>query len=144
MTHNTFHKIDKFLKIFWYIRNTYFNTAIIFSWEITIISFAKWNIHWKLWNQALNSFIAASTDLLKLSKFVYTLTMSRCIIHHSEHKQPVSPAVRWGHFRVARISFYIQNPRQFWNSVNTDYKMHSHGYQWKVVYGQNQKCASSS
>jgi len=58
--------------------------------------------------------------------------MSICIImnFYSEQNQSVSLALRQGHFRSARISFYIQNPRRFWNSVNGDYKMYSHGNQW--------------
>jgi hypothetical protein len=36
LIHNTFHKIAKFIKIFWCILNLYWNTKIISSWAITI------------------------------------------------------------------------------------------------------------
>jgi len=43
--------------------------------------------------------------------------------------QSLSLALSPGNFRVAEISFYIEIPRQFSNSVNEDYKNHSHGKQ---------------
>ena len=46
----------------------------------------------------------------KIIIIVYTLTILRCIIldPHSEQKPSVSLPLRQGHFRVVRISFYIQ------------------------------------
>ena len=96
ITHNAFHKIDKFLKIFWYIPNTYFNATLILSKQLQLFRFAEWNIHCKLQKQALNSFIAPSTDLLKLSKFLYTPTMSRCIILHFVLSKNNLWALLWG------------------------------------------------
>ena len=65
--------------------------------------------------QALNSFIAPYTGFLKLSEFSYTLAiLSFMILHcYSKKNNPVSLALRQGHFRVTRISFYIQIPHRF-------------------------------
>ena len=51
----------------------------------------------------------------KSSEFSYTLAILRFMILHcySKKNNPVSLARRQGHFRVTRISFYIQIPHRF-------------------------------
>ena len=83
--------------------------------KLLIFSLAKPKVHSKLLKQALDSFIAHSTGLLKSSKFLYTLHIPTYIILYLNFGQiqSVSLALRPGHFRVAEITFYIRNPRWF-------------------------------
>ena len=83
--------------------------------NLPIFNLAKWKVHPKLLKQVLDSFIAPSTGLLKSSKFLYTLHIPTYIIMYLNFQpiQSVSLPLRPGHFRVAGISFYIQNPRRF-------------------------------
>ena len=86
-------------------------------------------VHSSLLKRALDSFIAYSTGILKspnISNTLFILTYTFIYFCYKQI-QSVSLVLRPGHFRVAEISFYINNPRQFWNSVNGDYKTHSHG-----------------
>ena len=64
----------------------------------------------KLVKQTLNSLIAHPTGFLKSWEFLCTLTISTYIIlyFYFKQKQYVSLALRKGHLRVERISFYIQ------------------------------------
>jgi hypothetical protein len=74
---------------------------------------------------ALDSFIAPPTELLKSSEFKSTLLIPTYTIlyFYLEHIQSLSLALRPWHFRVAEISFYIENPHQFSNSVNGHYRI---------------------
>ena len=102
------------------------------------LCFAKWNIRRKPLKQPLNSFIVPSIDLLKLWEFLYTLTVWTYMMLHFyfEKKKYVSLALRNRHLRVEGMSFYIQIPHQFSNSVNQDYKLESHSKGNKLVCGQ--------
>ena len=86
-------------------------------------------VHSSLLKQALDSLIVYSTGILKSPNILYTLPIPTYtfLSFYCKQIQSVSLVLRPGHFRVAEISFYIDNPRQFWNSVNGDYKTHSHG-----------------
>ena len=92
-------------------------------------SLAKTTVHSSLLKRALDSFIAYSTGILKSPNISNTLFILTYTFIYFCYKQirSVSLVLRPGHFRVAENSFYINNPRQFWNSVNGDYKTHSHG-----------------
>jgi hypothetical protein len=72
--------------------------------------------------------IAFSTGFLKLSKYLYVLiTYTKTFpLFYFGLLQSVSLTIWPFHFRVADISCYIKIPRRFWNSVNGDYKTHSH------------------
>ena len=120
-----FLKSQKYL----YTHRKYIRMCLSFHLKkLLIFSLAKRKVHSELLKQALDSFIAHSTGLLKSSKFLYTLHIPTYIILYLNFGQiqSVSLALRPGHFRVAEISFYIRNPRWFWNSVNGDYKIKSH------------------
>ena len=97
------HRIHIVMPLYFYLK-----TLLTFS-------LAKRKVHSKLLKQALDSFIAPSTGLLKSSKFPYTLHIPTYILLYSNFWQIqfVSLALRPGHFRVAGISFYIRNPRWF-------------------------------
>jgi hypothetical protein len=72
---------------------------------------------------------AFSTGILKFCKYLYTLfTYINVILYfYFEKLRSVSHAIPPFRCRVADITFYIENPRRFWNSANGDYKTHSHG-----------------
>ena len=86
-------------------------------------------VHSSLLKRALDSFIAYSTGILKSPNISNTLFILTYTFIYFCYKQirSVSLVLRPGHFGVAENSIYINNPRQFWNSVNGDYKTHSHG-----------------
>ena len=71
--HNTFQEISNISEIFHNILGTYRNAVLKFYEKSRSLCFAKQNIHWKLLKQALNSFIAPSTGLIKSWEFLYTL-----------------------------------------------------------------------
>ena len=72
--------------------------------------------------------VAFSTGHLKSSKCLYALTTytKTFLLFYFGQLQSVSLTIWPFHFRVADISCYIKIPRRFWNSVNGDYKTHSH------------------
>jgi hypothetical protein len=67
--------------------------------------------------------------LLKSCKYLYILLtyINVFLYFYFVTLQSVGHAILPFHFRVGDISFYITNPRRFWNSVNEDYKTHLHG-----------------
>ena len=73
--------------------------------------------------------VALSIYFLKLWKYWYILSAynKTFLSFHFEQFESVDLIMQVFYFRVAEISFYIDNPRRFWNSVNGDYKTHSHG-----------------
>src|SRR5882762_9922859 len=106
----------KFLKSqkYSYTHRTYIGMRLYFYLKkLLTFSLAKRKVHSKLLKQALDSFIAHFTGLLKSSKFLYTLHIPTYIILYLNFGQiqSVSLTLRPGHFRVAGISFYIRNPR---------------------------------
>ena len=121
VTHETKWNLPWYTMPFKYIFFCLFSGLIlipIIQWSLYTL--AKWKIHWKLLKQALNSFIAPYTGFLKSWNFFYTLAILKFMMLHcySKKNNPVSLALRQRHFRVTRISFYIQIPHRFWNSVN--------------------------
>jgi len=70
-------------------------------------------VHSSLLKQALGSFIAYSTGILKSPNILYTLPILIITLLYFYCKQirPVSLVLKPGHFRVSGISFYIQIPR---------------------------------
>jgi hypothetical protein len=68
-----------------------------------------------LLNQALDSFITYSTDIIKLPNILYTLPILIYTFMCFHYKQigSVSLVLRPGHFGVAKISFFIKTPCQF-------------------------------
>jgi hypothetical protein len=53
--------------------------------------------------------------------------------HLFEQSQSTNIAIPIYHFGVVEIHFYIENPCQFLNSVNSDYKLETHRKQNKSV-----------
>jgi len=76
-----------------------------------------------------NFVVAHDTDLLKSQ--IYLCGHPTCIETNlcccSQEMLCVTLAMQWPLLRDTGISFYIQIPRRFSNSVNQDYKLESHG-----------------
>jgi len=75
--------------------------------------------------------------LLKSCKYfsVPSRYMKSILCFYFEQLKSINIAIPIIHFRVAEIPFYIENPHQFSNSVNGDYKLESHGKQNRLVCG---------
>jgi len=53
--------------------------------------------------------------------------MKSLLSFYFEQLKSINIAIPIIYFRAAEIPFYIENPHQFSNSVNGDYKLESHG-----------------
>jgi hypothetical protein len=77
------------------------NILNFFSEQLQLFSHVKGKTHSKQPKQALDSFIAPSIGLLKLSQFAYALLVSIYIMphFHLEHIQSLSLALRPWHIK---------------------------------------------
>jgi hypothetical protein len=74
--------------------------------------------------------VAFSTGLLKSCKYSYMLLtyINVSTYLYFEKLQSARQAIPPFHFRVADITFYIENPHRFWKSVNGNLKTESHSH----------------